>query len=944
MRVPVWTICVTTAVAVAACADDGERQLEPRPTAAAGEGGEPSPPDAVGGSSGEPAAAGSAGQDGAGAGGGGQPSGPKTVLVVLEGFRPELMSAKRTPNLWQLAESGVRFTSHHSVLPSNRMAAAASMATGTLPGRHGVLGDRMYLPGTTAQDSQGRALDTTQPLRVDDQGTLESLQRSIPDGFLRAKGIVEVAQAVGVQTAVIGRAGPASLFDLERRGWTLNDNHVWPRAFAEQVAALGLGVPDDALSLFPNLTARCAYQSITEEDLYGATVQVGQFLGSGFQAVPRPEAYLSPVLPELHTFDDARLLELAAARQVLASDAAELVVVWLRDAGETALRIGPGAAATEFAVERLDEALGELVQDLPEDSNLLVTSDGGVSALAGEARFFPRWGLGAGGGKDVQLPSRQLGLTTGWVQFDTEGGVPTDGAVRLGDLLNRAGFLAHDGEPCLAGHAYVAYPAWKTIDPAWAKADPSWDKSCRRGALTGPAPVPDTLDPRALIVASNGGSELIYAPSHRKSDIQKLVTFLQGRPELGAIFLAPRYGALPGTLSLSLLGFPENTLLDVLVTYAWNAEDPVGYGPFIEPMTLEKQKLYDGCGTFACRSGLYCGRVQDSELLTCRFCPAGGDPTRLACGVAEAALDAARAASVYQQEGQSCESTAVCAPGLRCTYSVCSQPGAEPQWRVSKPPADFVRGSSYGAMAGVRFTSPAGDPSKTLLVDDYFGVRGGSSPAELGSFLIAIGPAFKSQAVVEAPSGAVDLAPTLLHLLQPGLERKLGKIDGRVLEEAFAASSDEPTTAPLLESSTVADAVAFYSPTSAESTSASRLTAEGRYSSQLAGFTVTRGSETFRYFAQAGATREGLTCQADTDCPKGVTCGAKGVCLVTPSCVDGAKNGLEIDVDRGFAAKCRLGFVGQACSANYDCETGRCLLPQPSPGAAAATSVGVCQP
>jgi hypothetical protein len=938
----IGTICVAAAVTVAACGDDAGRVLQPRPAAAAGEGGTPSQPDPTPASSGEPAAAASAGQGGAG-GDGGQQNGPKTLLVVLEGFRPELMSPERTPNLWQLAESGVRFASHHSVLPSNRMAAAASMATGTLPGRHGVLGDRMYLPGVTAHDSLGRVLDTTQPIRIDDQGTLESLQQNVPDGFMRARSLVEVAQAAGVKTAVIGRAGPASLFDLGRQGSVLNDNYVSPRAFAEQVVALGLGVPDDAVTLFPDMTARSAYRSFPEVDLYGPTLQVDKFPGNPFAAVPNTTAYLSPVLPELHTFDDARRLEVAAASQVLASSAAELIVIWLRDAGETALRIGPGAAATQHAVEGLDQALGELREQLPEGSNLLVTSDGGFSALAGEARFFPRWGLGVGGGKDVQLPSRKLGLTTGWVQFDSAGGVPTDGAVRLVDLLNRSGFLAYDGEPCLAGHAYVTYPAWKTVEPEWTAAYPDWNKSCNGGALTGPALVPKTLAKRALIVASNGGSELIYAPSHRKSDMEKLVAFLQGRPEIGAIFLAPRYGHLSGTLSLGLLGFSEHTLLDVLVTYAWDADDPVGYGPFVEPVALEKEKLTAVCDQLPCRPGLFCGTVPESSSKKCRFCPAGVDPKRPECAVAEAQLEAARAASVYQQEGQSCEATAVCAPGLRCTYSRCTQPGVTPRWWVSAPPADFVRGSSYGAMAGVRISGAA-------LVDDYFGVRGGSSPAELSGFLVAVGPAFKRHAVVDVPSGVIDVAPTLLRVLRPGLERKLGNIDGRVLAEALAGPSEEPTSVPLLvEWSTdvsPAEHISFYAPTSAESNSASLLTAEGRYAPRLTGFVASDDdSKTFRYFTHAGAAREGLTCHADTDCPLGVTCGAKGVCLVTPSCVDGVKNGLEIDVDCGSEAKCRLCFAGRSCLKGADCESARCEIPAaPSaPAGAAVSSVGVCQ-
>ncbi len=63
------------------------------------------------------------------------------------------------------------------------------------------------------------------------------------------------------------------------------------------------------------------------------------------------------------------------------------------------------------------------------------------------------------------------------------------------------------------------------------------------------------------------------------------------------------------------------------------------------------------------------------------------------------------------------------------------------------------------------------------------GSHGGMSRHEMHNTLIARGPGFLRSAVVDTPTGNIDVAPTILHLLGlPGGE----KMDGRVLHEALA--------------------------------------------------------------------------------------------------------------------------------------------------------------
>ena len=81
----------------------------------------------------------------------------------------------------------------------------------------------------------------------------------------------------------------------------------------------------------------------------------------------------------------------------------------------------------------------------------------------------------------------------------------------------------------------------------------------------------------------------------------------------------------------------------------------------------------------------------------------------------------------------------------------------------------------------------AGYPGHTIAGGGPVGVgtHGGMSRHELRNTLIARGPSFGRSTVVDTPTGNVDVAPTILHLLGlPGGE----DMDGRVLHEALVGS------------------------------------------------------------------------------------------------------------------------------------------------------------
>ncbi len=66
------------------------------------------------------------------------------------------------------------------------------------------------------------------------------------------------------------------------------------------------------------------------------------------------------------------------------------------------------------------------------------------------------------------------------------------------------------------------------------------------------------------------------------------------------------------------------------------------------------------------------------------------------------------------------------------------------------------------------------------------------SPSDLHNTLVASGPDFKRAFMDEFPSGNIDLAPTILHILKIKPPQKM---DGRVLNEALVDGDLPPASA-----------------------------------------------------------------------------------------------------------------------------------------------------
>ena len=69
----------------------------------------------------------------------------RAVIVICDSLRADLITPRDAPFLGEFGQCSARFANHTGVFPSTTRTSAASIATGCLPARHGLLGNTMAI-------------------------------------------------------------------------------------------------------------------------------------------------------------------------------------------------------------------------------------------------------------------------------------------------------------------------------------------------------------------------------------------------------------------------------------------------------------------------------------------------------------------------------------------------------------------------------------------------------------------------------------------------------------------------------------------------------------------------------------------------------------------------------------------------------------------------------
>lgn len=311
---------------------------------------------------------------GAGVGAGAQAPAHRraVVLIVVDGLRPDAVTADVMPRLHALGRRGMAFAAHHSVFPTVTRVNASSMATGAYPETHGLLGNIAYSAATFP----------VKGVNTSSYEELEAMTRA-EGTLLTAPTLGAVLQQAGQRLVVFSAGSSGSALLLSHplgNGAVVNPDLIRPASLEVTVrAAAGPSSPDAVPNTARNKWIVDAYLAL------GATTL-----------------------------------------------AADVTAFWFGDPDESAHATGLGSAITVGALRQVDAEIGRIEDGLRDRgalarTNIIVASDHGFSTHTGELKLAA---LVAPLARPLSDGSPDIVVTEGAVNFRR----PVDDA-RLGSLV-----------------------------------------------------------------------------------------------------------------------------------------------------------------------------------------------------------------------------------------------------------------------------------------------------------------------------------------------------------------------------------------------------------------------------------------------------------------------------------------------------------------------------
>lgn len=253
-----------------------------------------------------------------------------SLVIVIDGLRPDYITNEIMPNLLALGETGVMADAHHAVFPTVTRVNASSISTGAYPRTHGLMHNTIYL-----------AEASPDPIDTGEAPALLAAETATHGRLLTAVTAGELLAQAGRKVLVVGSgsSGSSLLLNHKMAGGApiLNSRKfIRPESLRQRVESLLGTSPENA---YPNTAA--VRWSVN--------------------------AYLDIGLKELRP---------------------DVTFMWLTDPDGTAHRHGVGTPIVLEALRNVDRELGRILTSLTERGlrervNIFVTADHGFSTHGG---------------------------------------------------------------------------------------------------------------------------------------------------------------------------------------------------------------------------------------------------------------------------------------------------------------------------------------------------------------------------------------------------------------------------------------------------------------------------------------------------------------------------------------------------------------------------------
>src|SRR4051812_12240341 len=415
------------------------------------------------------------------------------ILFVPDGLRGRIVTPQTAPAMAQVRDKGVNFKNSHSLFPTFTMANGSAIASGHYLGDTGTFSNTIYTGYSSVP-----AGDTVVPF-IENDAVLGDIDDHFHGDYLNEETILKMARAKGFSTAAIGKLGPTLLFDHTDRG----KNTI----VIDDSTGGKNGVP---------LSAEMK-DALTKANLPLVTVPRGENSKSGDAKTPGTTSANVPQQAYMADVASKVVLPMFKARAK-----PFVLVFWSRDpdgsqhnSGDSLNTLTPGInGPTSMAgIKNADNNLAQLRNALDElglagSTNIIIASDHGFSTISKESKTSPSAKISY---EDTPKDFLPMGFL----------------AIDLAKALNLPLFDPNDKKARVADNAHP---------------------KAGNGLLGNDPAKPD------IVVATNGGSDLIYIPSKERKLAGRTIKALLEQDYVSGIFVDDEFGRFPGTLPMSQLG------------------------------------------------------------------------------------------------------------------------------------------------------------------------------------------------------------------------------------------------------------------------------------------------------------------------------------------------------------------------------------------------------
>ena len=453
------------------------------------------------------------------------------IVFVADGLRNGSVNPTDAPTLTALRGQGVDFANSHSLFPTFTTPNASAIATGHLLGDTGDFSNSIY----TGYPVFG---GTNTPF-IESNPVLGDIDAHFPgNNFLGEESLLAFARQNGYSTAAVGKQGPVLIQDVT------------------QGNPAGGTVPPPQTVVIDDSTGRAGGVPLAADVAAALT-------GAGLPTqTPARTSANTPNTTQQQFFVDALTKAILPRFQQKGQPFA--LVYWARDPDGTQhgqtdsldqLTPGINGPNSRAAVRNTDANLKQLLDyvsatpGLAGNTDVFVTADHGFGTIS------------------RHLADAQGGVVTDFAATQTYASVNPGylppGFVAI-DLAHALALPLFDPDGTQAGGAYPAV-------------DPTQGQRPRNGnGLVGGTGKVGAEDAK-VVVAANGGSDLIYVPSKDPAVVRQVVATLSAQGYTSGLFVDDAFGPVPGTLPLSAIGLKGSTALPtpaVVINFRTFSADP----------------------------------------------------------------------------------------------------------------------------------------------------------------------------------------------------------------------------------------------------------------------------------------------------------------------------------------------------------------------------------